>query len=57
MDQFLPKENKNTYLDSKLQAEIKALLGDLYEPLMEIRQSIQDGSTVQARLLENTKVK
>ena len=57
MDQFLPKENKGTYLDSKLQAEIKALLGDLYEPLMEIRQSIQDGSTVQARLLENTKVK
>ena len=57
MDQFLPKEKKGTYLDSKLQAEIKALLGDFYEPLMEIRQSIQDGPTVQARLLENTRVK
>ena len=57
MDQFLPKEKKGTYLDSKLQAEIKALLGDLYEPLMEIRQSIQNGSTVQARMLENTRVK
>ena len=57
MDQLLPKEKKGTYLDSKLQAEIKALLGDFYEPLMEIRQSIQDGPTVQARLLENTRVK
>ena len=57
IDNFMPKENKGSYLDSKLQAEIKALLGDLYEPLMEIRQSIQDGNTIQARMLENTKVK
>ena len=57
MDMFLPKEKKGTYLDGKIQAEIKAFLGDLYEPLMEIRQSIQNGSTVQARLLEDTRVK
>ena len=57
IDNFMPKENKGSYLDSKLQAEIKALLGDLYEPLMEIRQSIQDGNTIQARMLEDTKVK
>ena len=57
IDAFMPKEDKGTYLDGKLQAEFKALLGDLYEPLMEIRQSIQNGSTVQARMLENTRVK
>ena len=57
LDTFLPKDKKDTYLDGKLQAEIKVLLGDLYEPLMEIRQSIQNGNTVQARLLENTRVK
>ena len=57
MDQFMPKETKGTYLDGKLQAEIKALLGDLYQPLMEIRQSIQNGNTVQARLLDDTRVK
>ena len=57
LDAFMPKENKGTYLDGKLQAEIKALLGDLYEPLMEIRQSIQNGNTIQARMLEDTRVK
>ena len=57
LDNFMPKEKKGSYLDNKLQAEIKALLGDLYEPLMEIRQSIQNGNTIQARMLENTRVK
>ena len=57
LDAFMPKENKGSYLDGKLQAEIKALLGDLYEPLMEIRQSIQNGNTIQARMLEDTRVK
>jgi len=57
LDTFMPKEDKGTYLDGKLQAEIKALLGDLYEPLMEIRQSIQNGNTIQARMLEDTRVK
>ena len=57
LDTFMPKEDKGTYLDGKLQAEFKALLGDLYQPLMEIRQSIQNGNTIQARLLEDTRVK
>ena len=57
LDAFMPKQDKGTYLDGKLQAEIKALLGDLYEPLMEICQSIQNGNTIQARMLEDTRVK
>ena len=57
LDTFMPKEDKGTYLDGKLQAEFKALLGDLYQPLMEIRQSIQNGNTIQARLLDDTRVK
>ena len=44
MDQFMPKENKGSYLDSKLQQELKALFGDLYEPMMELRQIVKDGS-------------
>ena len=43
MDQFLPKENKGTYLDGQFQKELKAMLGDLYEPLMELRQTVKDG--------------
>ena len=57
MDQFLPKENKGTYLDSKFQEELKVLLGDLYEPLMELRQTVKDGSYVQARMLDDVRVK
>ncbi|MBR5748792.1 MAG: signal peptide peptidase SppA [Prevotella sp.] len=56
-DQFMPKENKGTYLDSKLQQELKLLLGDLYEPLMEIRQTVKDGCHVQARMLDDVRVK
>lgn len=59
MDQFLSSssDKKGSYLDSKLQAEIKTLFGDLYEPLMEIRQTIKDGTTVQARMLDDVRVK
>lgn len=57
MDQFMPKEDKGTYLDSKLQAEIKALLGDLYEPLMQIRNDIKNNSRIQARMLDDVRVK
>jgi protease-4 len=57
MDQFIPKEDKGTYLDSKLQAEIKALLGDLYEPLMQIRNDIKNNSRIQARMLDDVRVK
>ena len=57
MDMFLPKESKGSYLDSKIQEELKALLGDLYEPLMEIRKTVEDGSRIQARMLEDMRVK
>ena len=57
MDQFIPKEDKDTYLDSKLQAEFKALLGDLYEPLMQIRNDIKNNSRIQARMLDDVRVK
>ena len=57
MDQFMPKEDKGSYLDGKFQQELKALLGDLYEPLMEIRQTVKDGSHVQARMMDDVRVK
>ena len=57
LDSFMPKEDKGTYLDTKLQAELKAFLGDLYEPLMEIRQTVKDGSHMQARMLDDVRVK
>ena len=57
MDQFLPKENKGTYLDSKFQEELKVLLGDLYEPLMELRQTVKDGSYIQARMPYDVRMK
>ncbi len=57
LDTFMPKENRGTYLDGKLQEELKVFLGDLYEPLMEIRQTVKDGSHMQARILDDIRVK
>ena len=57
LDTFMPKENRGTYLDGKLQEELKVFLGDLYEPLMEIRQTVKDGSHMQARMLDDIRVK
>ena len=59
LDTFLSKDEKNkgSYLDGKLQEELKALLGDLYEPVMEIRQTVNNGNTLQARMLEDVSVK
>jgi len=57
IDQFMPNENKGSYLDGQLRKEFKSLLGDLYEPLMEIRQTMKDGSRMQARMLDDTRVK
>lgn len=57
LDTFMPNESKGSYLDSKLQEEMKVLLGDLYEPLMELRQTVKDGFTIQARMTENVRVK
>jgi protease-4 len=57
LERFLPKENKGSYLDSQIQQEFKALLGDLYEPLMEIRQTLKGSSRMQARMLDDVRVK
>ena len=57
LDTFMPNEEKGSYLDGKLQEELKTFLGDLYEPLMEIRQSVKNGNTLQARMLEDIRVK
>ena len=56
-ERFMPKENKGSYLDSQLQKEFKALLGDLYEPLMEIRQTLKGSSRMQARMLDDVRMK
>ena len=57
IDKFIPHEDKDSYLDSQFRKEFKALLGDLYEPLMEIRQTMKDGSRIQARMLDDMRVK
>ena len=58
IDRFLPnEENKGSYLDSRIQQEFKALLGDLYEPLMEIRQTMKGSSRMQARMLDDVRMK
>ena len=51
------EENKGSYLDSQIQQEFKALLGDLYEPLMEIRQTLKGSSRMQARMLDDVRMK
>ena len=49
----MSNDSKGSYLDG----ELRLLLGDLYEPIMEIRQTIKDGSRVQARMMEDIRVK
>ena len=54
MDQFLPKENKGTYLDGQL----REFLGDLYEPLMQIRNDLKNNNShMQARMLDDIRVR
>ena len=53
----MPKENKSNFLDSKFQAELKALLGDAYEPLMEISNDLKNSSRMQAKMLDDVRVK
>ena len=53
LDSFMSNDSKGSYLDG----ELRLLLGDLYEPIMEIRQTIKDGSRVQARMMEDIRVK
>ncbi len=53
MDKFLPSENKSSYLD----AEFRVLLGDLYEPLMQLRRDLSTTDRIQARMLDDIRVK
>ena len=59
MDQFItPSEKKGNYLDSRFQTELKALFGDLYEPLMQIRNDLNNNNSfIQARMLDDVRVK
>ena len=57
IDRFMPSEDKGSYLDSQMQKELKTLLGDLYEPLMEIRQTLKGSSRMQARMLDDVRMK
>ena len=57
LDKFMPSEDKGSYLDSQMQKELKTLLGDLYEPLMEIRQTLKGSSRMQARMLDDVRMK
>ena len=57
LDKFMPSEDKGSYLDSQMQKELKTLLGDLYEPLMEIRQTLKGSSRMQARMFDDVRMK
>ncbi len=53
LDNLLSKDNKGSFLD----AELRELLGEAYMPLMQIRNDIKNNSRVQARLLDDIRVK
>ena len=53
LDNFMNKDSKGSYLD----AELKELLGDAYLPLMQIRNDIKNNSRVQARMLDDIRIK
>ena len=53
LDDLLSKDNKGSYLD----AQLRELLGDAYLPLVQIRNDIKNNSRVQARMLEDIRVK
>jgi len=53
LENLLSKDNKGSYLDG----ELRELLGDAYLPLMQIRNDIKNNSRVQARMLDDIRVK
>ena len=53
MDQLLKNEKKGTYLDG----ELREVLGDLYQPLLQLRRDIKSNNRIQARMLEDIRVK
>jgi protease-4 len=50
---LMAKDNKGSYLDG----ELRELLGDAYLPLMQIRNDIKNNSRIQARMLDDVRVK
>ena len=53
LEALMDKDNKGSYLDG----ELRELLGDAYLPLMQIRNDIKNNSRIQARLLDDVRVK
>jgi protease-4 len=53
LDKLLSKETPGSYLD----AELRELLGELYQPLMEVRYTLKSSSHMQARLLDDVRVR
>ena len=53
LDRLMPQDDKKSYLDG----ELRSILGDLYEPLMQIRNDVKNNSRIQARLLDDIRVK
>ena len=53
LEALMAKDNKGSYLDG----ELRELLGDAYLPLMQIRNDIKNNSRIQARLLDDVRVK
>ena len=52
-EKLMAEDSKGSYLD----AELRELLGEAYLPLMQIRNDLKSGSRVQARLLDDIRVK
>jgi protease-4 len=52
-EKLMSKESKGSYLDG----QIRELLGDAYLPLMQIRNDLKNNSRMQARMLDDIRVK
>ena len=53
LEALMAKDNKGSYLDG----ELRELLGDAYLQLMQIRNDIKNNSRIQARMLDDVRVK
>ncbi len=52
MEELFPQQ-KGSYLD----AQLREMLGELYQPLMELRRDARTDNRIQAKMLENIKIK
>ncbi len=52
MDQFMPQD-KGTYLD----AQLRSILGELYQPLIELQRDVKSNNRIQAKMLEDIKIR